>query len=103
MKARARRLEPLRSTRAERLGLLHLPAAGLPTRRRGVGGDLESMGIEPNVRKNMEKHEKTCRNLKGRRRDVTEFRIMSLKRLGQDFGGGCRSFWDYKPESEEET
>lgn len=35
VKARARRLEPLRSTRAERLGLLHLPAAGLPTRRRG--------------------------------------------------------------------
>eukprot|EP00434_Breviolum_minutum_P008429 symbB.v1.2.007440.t1/scaffold445.1/size204899/3 len=34
VKARARRLEPLRSTRAERLGLLHLPAAGLPTRRR---------------------------------------------------------------------
>lgn len=35
VKARARRLEPLRSTRAERLGLLHLLAAGLPTRRRG--------------------------------------------------------------------
>eukprot|EP00439_Symbiodinium_sp_Y106_P039887 s3222_g4.t2 len=37
-KARHRRLEPLRSQRAERLGLLHLPAAGMPTRpRRPIG------------------------------------------------------------------
>mmetsp|Transcript_43804 Transcript_43804/g.102240 ORF Transcript_43804/g.102240 Transcript_43804/m.102240 type:complete len:403 (+) Transcript_43804:56-1264(+) len=38
VKARQRRLEPLRSQRAERLGLLHLPAAGMPTRpRRPIG------------------------------------------------------------------
>ncbi|CAE7828279.1 PUS1, partial [Symbiodinium sp. CCMP2456] len=37
-KARHRRLEPLRSQRADRLGLLHLPAAGMPTRpRRPIG------------------------------------------------------------------